>query len=75
MRFEQGDIRGARLAFEAAFRIAPNPAVLFNIGQCFLSEGNVPAACSTFQRYLDESPSEIAKNRRPTLQMKCPNLR
>lgn len=54
--YNEADYRAALVEFKRAYDLAPNPSVLFNIGQTYFQLQNYAAALTTFERYLAESP-------------------
>ena len=61
--YNEADYRAALVEFRRAYEIAPNAAVLYNIGQTYYQLQNYAAALSTLDRYLTESGA-IAPHRR-----------
>jgi hypothetical protein len=53
--YSETDYRAALVEFRRAYEVAPNPAVLYNIGQAFYQLQNYAAALTTFERYLAEA--------------------
>lgn len=53
--YGEADYRGALTEFKRAYELAPNPLVLYNIGQSQFQLRNYSAALSTFERYLAEA--------------------
>jgi hypothetical protein len=53
--YSEADYRAALVEFRRAYEIAPNAAVLYNIGQAYFQLQNYAAALATFERYLAES--------------------
>jgi Tetratricopeptide repeat/PEGA domain len=53
--YTETDYRAALVEFRRAYETAPNPAVLYNIGQTYYQLQNYAAALVTLQRYLTES--------------------
>jgi tetratricopeptide (TPR) repeat protein len=53
--FATGDYPQARAAFEAAYRIHPEPVLLFNIASSFRREGKRKRAIKAYTRFLDEA--------------------
>lgn len=53
--YTEADYRAALVEFRRAYEIAPNAAVLYNIGQTYYQLQNYAAALSTLDRYLTES--------------------
>jgi hypothetical protein len=44
--------------YKAAYLARPDPAFLFNIGQCFRKLGNTASALDFYQQYLKKTPDE-----------------
>jgi PEGA domain-containing protein len=61
--YNEADYRAALVEFRRAFEIAPNAAVLYNIGQTFYQLQNYASALSTLERYLSESGATAAHRR------------
>ncbi len=66
-RYEQGlklynltDYRGAREAFKAAYLAVPEPAFLFNLGQCARMLGETEEALRLYRNYL-RAAGEVAQ--------------
>lgn len=53
--YTEADYRAALVEFRRAYDTAPNPAVLYNIGQTYYQMQNYAAALITLQRYVSES--------------------
>lgn len=53
--YSEADYRAALVEFKRAYEIAPNAAVLYNIGQTHYQLQNYAAALSTLERYLTEA--------------------
>jgi hypothetical protein len=53
--FNEADYAGALAEFKKAYELAPNPAVLYNIGQTHFQLRSYAAALQTFERYLTEA--------------------
>lgn len=58
--YNEADYRAALVEFKRAYDLAPNPSVLYNIGQTYFQLQNYAAALTTFERYLAESPAGAA---------------
>lgn len=54
--FGEADYRAALVEFRRAYEIAPNAAVLYNLGQTYYQLQNYAAAMIALDRYLNESP-------------------
>src|SRR3954464_11843156 len=61
--YTEADYRAALVEFRRAYEIAPNSAVLYNIGETYYQLQNYAAALSTLQRYLNESGTTAAHRR------------
>lgn len=55
--YNEADYRAALVEFRRAYEIAPNAAVLYNLGQTYYQLQNYAAALVTLERYLTESPA------------------
>ena len=53
--YSEADYRAALVEFKRAYAIAPNAAVLYNIGQTQFELQDYAAALTTFERYLAET--------------------
>ena len=53
--YGEADYRAARVEFRRAYEIAPNAAVLYNLGQTYYQLQNYASALDSFVRYLAES--------------------
>ena len=58
--YNEADYRAALVEFRRAYEIAPNAAVLYNLGQTHYQLQNYAAALVTLERYLTESPANAA---------------
>jgi hypothetical protein len=54
--YAETDYQGALVEFKRAYAIAPNPTVLYNIGQTEFQLQDYAGALSAFTRYLAEAP-------------------
>src|SRR6185503_12531419 len=61
--YGEADYRAALVEFRRAYEIAPNPAVLYNIGQTYYQLQNYAAALVALGRYLTEAGSGAAHRR------------
>ncbi|HEU4731668.1 MAG TPA: tetratricopeptide repeat protein, partial [Kofleriaceae bacterium] len=61
--YNEADYRAALVEFRRAYEIAPNPAVLYNIGQTYFQLQNYAAALMALGRYLTEAGSSAAHRR------------
>ncbi len=53
--YGEGDYRAALTEFKRAYELAPNPLVLYNIGQAQFQLRSYSAALASFERYLAEA--------------------
>jgi tetratricopeptide (TPR) repeat protein len=58
--YEQGNFRQALSSFDAAYKLVPLPAFLFNVAQCHRQLGSHEQAATFYRRYLALSPKEPA---------------
>jgi hypothetical protein len=58
--YGEADYRGALVEFKRAAQLAPNPTVLYNIGQTQYQLREYAEALATFQRYLAEAAPSAA---------------
>jgi hypothetical protein len=71
--YTEADYRAALVEFRRAYDVAPNAAVLYNIGQTHYQLQNYAAALSTLERYLTESGAGAAH--RPEVEQTIETLR
>ena len=55
-QYGKADYSKALRSFNLAYQKDPQPAFLFNIGQCHWELGNFTKAAKYFKKYLEESP-------------------
>jgi tetratricopeptide (TPR) repeat protein len=53
--FDQGRYAEAAREFDAAYKLAPHPQVLYNIATCYEESGDIPAAVVAYRRYVAEA--------------------
>lgn len=58
--YNETDYRAALVEFRRAYETAPNPAVLYNIGQTYYQLQSYAQALTTFERYLAESGDDAS---------------
>ncbi len=58
--YGEADYRAALVEFRRAYEVAPNAAVLYNIGQTYYQLQSYAQALTVFQRYLAESGDSVA---------------
>jgi len=61
--YTEADYRAALVEFRRAYEIAPNAAVLYNIGETYYQLQNYAAALATLNRYLAESDATAPHRR------------
>lgn len=65
---QQGDLKAALRAFEAAYAARPHFSVLYNIAQARSALGQPVEAVTAFQRYLADGGKQISETRRAEVQ-------
>jgi hypothetical protein len=55
--YGEADYRAALVEFERAYAIAPNPSVLYNVGETHYQLLDYAAALTAFERFLAEAPA------------------
>jgi hypothetical protein len=73
--YEEDDFRAALIEFNRAYELAPNPAVLFNVGQSYYQLREYAGALTTLERYLRESGDHVAADRRAQVERELQELR
>lgn len=58
--YRETDYQGALVEFKRAYALAPNPTVLYNIGESQYQIQDYAGALATFTRYLGEAPPGAA---------------
>lgn len=58
----------ARVAFEQAYELQPNPLVLANIGSCWALEGRPVDAIRTYRRFLFEGGGHVPQEKRRSIE-------
>jgi hypothetical protein len=61
--YNETDYRAALVEFRRAYEVAPNAAVLYNIGQTYYQLQNYASALTTLERYLIESGATASHRR------------
>lgn len=72
--FDEGDYQAALIEFRRAYEIAPNFAVLYNIGQVYYLLQDYANALNTLERYLSEGDRSIQIARRRDVQKEIQKL-
>ncbi len=73
--YEEDDFRAALIEFNRAYQLAPNPAVLYNVGQSYYQLRDYAGALTTLERYLRESGDRIDRERRVQVEREVQDLR
>ncbi len=71
--YAEADYRGALVEFKRAFAIAPNTAVLYNVGEAEYQLKDYASALKTFERFLADA--DPADSRRPGIMANLEMLR
>lgn len=62
--FDRGDYAAALQSFQGAYRLAPHPAVRVNMANCFEQLGKYVEAAFNYERFLQESGSDVPPEQR-----------
>lgn len=73
--FKEGDYRAALIEFRRAYELAPNFAVLYNIGQVYFQLQDYAGALNALDRYLTEGGSQVPAVRRDEVKKDLEKLR
>jgi hypothetical protein len=73
--YEEDDFRAALIEFNRAYELAPNPVVLYNVGQSYYQLRDYAGALTTLERYLRESGDRVAAERRAQVDRELQELR
>jgi PEGA domain len=73
--YEEEDYRAALIEFSRAYELAPNWAVLYNVGQSHYQLRDYPNALRTLEKYVREGGDQIAKDRRAEVDREMDELR
>jgi hypothetical protein len=73
--YEEEDYRAALIEFKRAYEIAPNTAVLFNIGQSYYQLLDYANALTTFEKYQSEAGADIPAARKAQVTSEVEELR
>jgi hypothetical protein len=73
--YEEDDFRAALIEFNRAYQIAPNPAVLYNVGQSYYQLRDYASALATLEKYVREAGDQMADDRRAQVQGELKELR
>lgn len=74
--YQQGDYARARDAFQAAYDLVPEQALLFNIGTAEMRLGDIVAACGHFRAYVAQGdPADVRiQTVRAQVAQRCVNV-
>ncbi|MEJ7733722.1 MAG: PEGA domain-containing protein [Polyangiaceae bacterium] len=73
--YNEGDNQAALAEFKRAYALAPNYAVLYNIGQVQFQMQDYPGALSAFERYLSEGGNRVPASRRAEVERDVAKLK
>lgn len=73
--YGEGDYRAALIEFKRAYELAPNPAVLYNMGQVYFQLQDYVGALSALEQYLSEGGKTVPAARRAEVQRDIEKLR
>ncbi len=73
--YEEEDYRAALIEFKRAYEIAPNVAVLFNIGQSYYELLDYANALTTFEKYQAEAGNDIPPAKKTQVNSEVEELR
>jgi hypothetical protein len=73
--YGEGDYRAALIEFKRAYELAPNYAVLYNMGQVYFQLQDYVGALSALEQYLAEGGKNVAAPRRAEVQKDIEKLR
>ena len=73
--FGRGDLEAALAEFERAYEIAPNSAVLYNIGTVQSRLRHYAEAVTSLERYLEEGGQSVPQDRRAEVEHELERLR
>src|SRR6185369_13528930 len=73
--FKEGDYQAALIEFRRANEIAPNYAVLYNIGQVYFQLQDYAGALTALERYLSEGGKNVPTARRTEVEKDIEKLK
>ena len=73
--YEEDDFRAALIEFNRAYELAPNWAVLYNVGQSYYQLRDYANALRTLERYVQEGGAQIASERGAQVERELEELR
>ena len=73
--YEEDDFRAAVIEFNRAYELAPNWAVLYDLGQAHYQLREYPSALRSLEKYLEQGGDGIAADRRAQVEREVGELR
>jgi len=73
--YEEDDYRAALIEFNRAYELAPNWAVLYDVGQSYYQLREYANALRTLEKYVREGGAQIPADRRPQVDREIAELR
>jgi hypothetical protein len=73
--YQEDDFRAALIEFNRAYELAPNWAVLYNIGQSYYQLRDYAAALRTLEKYSKDGGDRVAPDRREQIDRELAELR
>jgi hypothetical protein len=73
--YEEDDFRAALIEFVRAYELAPNWAVLYNVGQAYYQLRDYAGALVTLEKYVREGGGQIAQDRKEQVDLELQELR
>lgn len=73
--FREADYHAALIEFRRAYELAPNPSVLYNIGQVYFQLQDYANALTSLERYLAEAGKNVPAARRADVEKDIEKLR
>jgi hypothetical protein len=73
--YQEEDYAAAVIEFKRAYELAPNFAVLYNVGQAYYSLRDYAAALEALERYERDGGAQVPAERRPQLEREIRELR
>jgi hypothetical protein len=73
--YQEDDFRAALIEFNRAYELAPNWAVLYNLGQSYYQLRDYPSALNTMEKYVQVGGANIPADRRSQVDREIGELR
>jgi hypothetical protein len=73
--YQEDDFRAALIEFNRAYELAPNWAVLYNLGQSYYQLRDYPSALNTLEKYVQVGGANIPADRRSQVDREIGELR